>query len=126
MSFAGPLSNLLLAFLGAVVYGVLLKIGYRDTSVTGEYIFITLSVLVGLNINFAIFNLLPIPPLDGSKILNAFLPLKVYFKILKYERYAFPVLILLLYFNILTPVLSFFSNAIARSFFIVTLFIAGV
>jgi Zn-dependent protease len=51
------------------------------------------------------FNLLPIPPLDGSKIVGAFLPDRLYYRYLFYERYGMIILIILLYTGILTPLL---------------------
>ena len=58
--------------------------------------------LVQINLGLGIFNLIPIPPLDGSKVLNAILPQRLYFKIMDYERYGFILLILL----INTPIFS--------------------
>ncbi|MBO5364338.1 MAG: site-2 protease family protein, partial [Clostridia bacterium] len=59
--------------------------------------------LVQMNLGLGLFNLIPIPPLDGSKVLNAILPQRLYFKIMEYERYGFILLIVLIN-------LPFFSN----------------
>ena len=73
-----------------------------------------------MNLGLALFNLIPIPPLDGSKILNALLPQRLYFKIMEYERFGFIILILLInapFFNSLlygleSSVLEFYTNII--------------
>ena len=62
---------------------------------------------IRLNVMFAVFNLLPIPPFDGSRLVLAVLPSHIYFKIQKYERYILLVLILLLFSGILDIPLSF-------------------
>ncbi len=115
-SLAGPLSNIILAFVSYFLFGVVsLYLGdLLGTSLVGERVFyvliILLRTLVLMNISLAIFNLLPIPPLDGSKILNAVLPARIYFKIMQYERYGFIILIILINTPIFNSLLSLFSN----------------
>lgn len=87
VSLAGPATNLLLAFLFGLIYR-LFPLG----DVVGQIVI----VMVSLNIIWMIFNLLPIPPLDGSHILRVFTPEKFY-EIL--ERIGFPLLIVLLFFS---------------------------
>lgn len=90
---AGPASNLILGFFSALVYLVVFAL-VRDltfTSKTFGYLLIsnTLSFLYifhSINIGLGLFNLLPIPPFDGSRLLNVFLPPKTYFAIMKYEK----------------------------------------
>ena len=52
---------------------------------------------VVLNISLAVFNLIPIPPFDGSRIFYTFLPVNLYFKVMKYERYIMIAILLLLW-----------------------------
>ncbi|MCI6909662.1 MAG: site-2 protease family protein, partial [Clostridiales bacterium] len=66
--------------------------------------FATLAVL---NVGFAVFNLLPVPPLDGSRVVGLFLPQKWYWKIMQYERYIQVVVMLLLYLGVLTRPLAY-------------------
>ena len=112
-AIAGPISNLLLA----LVFTIFIKI-YYEVSRSPEFdtiLLITPWRLLGiflyygirLNIMFAVFNLLPIPPFDGSRLVLAVLPSHIYFKIQKYERYILLVLILLLFSDILDIPLSF-------------------
>lgn len=90
---AGPASNLILGFFSALIYLFVFAL-VRDltfTSRTFGYLLIsnTLSFLYifhSINIGLGLFNLLPIPPFDGSRLLNVFLPPKTYFAIMKYER----------------------------------------
>lgn len=89
---AGPLSNLILAFVSALLY-LLFYALVRDVRTDSDFVFnliintlIFLSVFHSINIGLAIFNLLPIPPLDGSRLLGLVLPEKIYYTILKYEQ----------------------------------------
>ncbi len=110
---AGPLSNILLALLAGVLMRFLLVLGVDD----GLLIYKFLTYLALINVLLAIFNLLPIPPLDGSKLLFAFLPISEQTKMLL-ERYGFIFLIVFLvlfssvFSAILYFVLNFFSNYI--------------
>ena len=70
------------------------------------------SVFVQINIMFGVFNLIPVPPLDGSRILLVFLPQKAYYFVIKYERFMMIALMVLLYFDFLTIPLNFMSNGI--------------
>ena len=72
------------------------------------YLFFMFSTYI--NISLGVFNLLPIPPLDGSKILAAVLPDKVYYKYMMYERYVMIALMLLLFSGVLGGVISGLSN----------------
>ena len=106
---AGPISNVILA----LIFTTILKIFYLllptiifngpDWAFTASYYFsFMLQLGIYYNIAFAIFNLIPAPPLDGSRILYAFLPSKWLFKIQLYERYFFlGVLVIMLIFSII-------------------------
>ncbi len=83
-ALAGPLSNLFLGFLGAFVYWLLLLI--FPNIVYHAYLIYFLSLFPVLNIYLAIFNLIPLPPFDGSRVLTAFLPDKYYIRLLQNER----------------------------------------
>lgn len=90
---AGPASNLILGFISAFVY-LLVFVFVRDmTFETKNFTFHLINNLLNfififhsVNIGLGLFNLLPIPPFDGSRLLNLFLPPDIYFKIMNYER----------------------------------------
>ena len=99
---AGPIMNLLLAFVFMIISNLYLVFIAPLTN-NGNYEIITgiYSVIyyyIYINISLAIFNLIPIPPFDGSRILFAFLPVKAYLKIMEYERY-FKIIILVIIFS---------------------------
>jgi len=103
-AFAGPLSNMILAMIVMFITGfVAIPLGSNANDVTMT-IFTLLRITVFLNIALAVFNMLPFPPLDGSKVLFSLLPEKWYYKVLRYERYGMVVLLVLmssqLFFNI--------------------------
>jgi len=99
---AGIIANFCLAF----IFGLVIRFTYGLNLPDGFY-FIT-SVIVVVNLALGIFNLVPIPPLDGSKILFSFLPRSAFSAMVIYERYALFVLILFIVFfsDILYPILS--------------------
>ena len=89
-ALAGPLSNLLLAFLAILPTRLLLLLTFTQENfafrlASAAYLFFDL--MAYLNISLAIFNLIPMPPLDGSRILGLILPPKAYFGLMRYERY---------------------------------------
>ncbi len=99
VSFAGPLSNLVFAFFALLLYSVLMNLGMIGLE-PGGLANMFMGQLIMINIYIAIFNLIPIPPLDGSKILMSFLSdanLGLYRQI---ERYAPLILIALIIIRI--------------------------
>jgi len=110
-ALAGPVSNLLLA----VVFALLLKLYYSFfifsvPANVAYFIYLFLVLGIRLNITLAVFNLIPIPPLDGSRIVLLFLPTETYFKIMRYERYLSIALMIALAFGLLDKPINLVSN----------------
>ena len=118
VSLAGPLSNIIQATLGIIIALLLSKITTQIIFLASliEIIIQFFMIFSILNISLAMFNLIPIPPLDGSKILNAVLPARLYFKIMQYERYGFIILIILINTPIFGRLLGFFQNLLLSGF----------
>lgn len=111
-SLAGPASNFIMAFLAMIVYKVLGILSFVRDNSTMEMVAMVFLYITLINISLAVFNFLPIPPLDGSKIFNAVLPEKWYFTIMRYENIIFIVLIILVYSGLLDIPLSFLQNKV--------------
>lgn len=113
---AGPLSNLLLAF----IFTAFLKIFIVCTAnvvpttqfAANLLYFIGVFFVSGISMNLmlAVFNLLPIPPFDGSRLFLIVLPSKIYFKIQQYERYIFIAFFILLATGVIDPVFYFIRD----------------
>lgn len=120
-AFAGPVSNIILAFLFYIIYKIAAPF-LLDSKII-EYLLLICRYVVQINISLAVFNLIPIPPLDGSKLLFAFLSDRNYYKLMQYERYFYGLLILLLFVGALDTPLYFLRNLILRLFELLTFWI---
>jgi Zn-dependent protease len=101
VSLAGPVANLLLAAVFAAVFGFLLRGG---AALLGRYampVMLMAQAGVTVNIGLAVFNLVPVPPLDGSKVLQGLLPLPQALAFSRLEPYGFMVLLLLIFSGII-------------------------
>lgn len=99
VALAGPLTNMLLACVfGVVLRIVLATVSYATLTGSPTWVFILLMLQTGVIINFGLawLNLLPIPPLDGSKVLAYWLPPQMAWRYMSVERYGFVILLLLL------------------------------
>ena len=95
-ALAGPLSNLILAFFSMGLYlfalvtlsGANIEVDSIGFSIA-QNLLLFLYIFQSVNVGLGVFNLLPIPPFDGSRLLNVIFPPKIYFGIMKYERYIY-------------------------------------
>ena len=95
-ALAGPLSNLVLGFFSAFFYLLIIALFWEKAYFAGGFHYhlvdntiLFLGIFFTVNVGLGLFNLIPIPPFDGSRLLNVVLPPKYYFGIMKYERYIY-------------------------------------
>jgi Zn-dependent protease len=118
VSIAGILANLLIAVIAFIILKVLLRTSLGDSIPESiqEPVFLFLQFLLTMNISLAIFNLLPFPPLDGSKVLETFLPASMQPILETMERYGYLILMALMYmgfFRIVSaPIFKLFYSLI--------------
>ena len=116
-SFAGPVANFLLAFVCIFCLILILKLNPLFLySNLGSLLESILSMTATLNIGFGLFNLIPVPPLDGSKVLFAFLPDEQYYRFIQGSPFFMLVLVVLIYLGILSQPLSMMQNGIWNAF----------
>lgn len=109
VSFSGPAMNLFLCFLAELIMLTMMKLGYLSVGQGGYYF---LYWIMLYNVWFAIFNLIPIPPLDGSQILEMLLPEKQAYAFHHIsQKYSFLVLIILLFSGVLGRIITPISEA---------------
>ena len=109
-ALAGPVSNFLLALLTLLAARIFCDVAaYSEAN---QRILDFLLMVALLSIGLGLFNLLPIPPLDGSKVLFALLPARAYDKLMRYERYGMALLAILLLTNVLDAPLTFLREGL--------------
>jgi Zn-dependent protease len=114
---AGPLTNLTLAFLSAMALRVLITHLHGPGGATIVFPLAKMCwASVNVNIALAVFNLLPLPPLDGGRVVTGLLPLAAARRFARIERYGFLILLLLLYTNtvdrLINPVIRALTDAL--------------
>ena len=113
---AGPLSNLAMAWVSALGMQICAGLAQGGAGLPLVIAFLFFQTLFYLNLNLAVFNLLPIPPFDGSRILLVVLPQKWYFRVMRRERLLLLVIFLLLILGVFDPVLVWLDTHLARFF----------
>jgi Zn-dependent protease len=120
VSIAGILANLLIAIIAFTILKVLIVTNSVGAIPEGirEPVILFLDFLLTMNISLAVFNLLPFPPLDGSKILDTFLPESLKPGLAALEQYGFLLLMILMYMGffsaIINPVLRLVYSLLLR------------
>lgn len=113
-ALAGPASNLLMAFIFAWIYYIFVFFTMRSDSAAIQLVQLFFYYAFYVNISLAVFNLIPIPPLDGSKILAMVIPTKYYFKYMQYERYVMIGLLVLLFLGVLNAPITYLSDFVSK------------
>jgi Zn-dependent protease len=118
VALAGPLCNILQAFVFMFLFCAISSVNTTNMGIV--YIAFFFYYAAQVNVSLGVFNLLPIPPLDGSRLATALLPAKYYFKIMQYERYIMIGLFVLLFTGILSTPLSYLSMLISNLIYKIT------
>ena len=108
VALAGPLSNIVLAFIMLLINNILMVTGLVGYAIIEQLYYFLLYIAI-ISISLAVFNLIPVPPFDGSRILFVFLPQRLYFQIMRYERYIFIGIFVLVYSGLLDRPLDFLN-----------------
>ena len=120
-ALAGPVSNLIAGFVGMFLLFISYLFIPLISNEVAYYIFSfvtsVFSFFTSVNISLAVFNLIPFPPLDGSRLLAAFLPDRIYYRMMQYERYLFIALMALIATDALDPIISTLSGGITNLYF---------
>ena len=118
VSIAGPIMNFILAFIFALIYCAVYKFGSMSflNSTIGSTTLLVLSGVISINIGLGVFNLIPLPPLDGSKVILPFLPQKAKNWFINNEQIFYIIFVVLWITNlagyIITPAITGVSNGI--------------
>lgn len=115
-AISGSLMNFIVSFIMIIVSMLMIKYHWAYKNDIFNYIFQVVTLCASINVGLGIFNLIPIPPLDGSKILMGVLKEETYFKLMQYEMQLSFILILLLISGFLNGPLFYARSSILNVF----------
>lgn len=126
VALGGPVMNFIISFISLFIMGVIIKMtgGYAGDIIV--FVFNLLSYIVMINLGLGVFNLIPVPPLDGSKVLGAVLPEDKYFKYMQYEKYGYIILLILLGVGLISGPLSFVTGTLYDGMWTIVRLVLGI
>ena len=123
-ALAGPVSNLIIAIVFLALYGFLYPLLYASN--VGATVLDILNTTAIISISLGIFNIIPVPPLDGSKVLFSCISDSAYYKLMRYERYGMLVVALLLFTGVLSGPMSSALQFVYGTLFFVAQWATGL
>ena len=115
-ALAGPVSNLIMAFIFTLFYCAVFRFSNVVSGTMAYSVAYFFMYAAQVNISLAVFNFIPVPPLDGSRIISVIIPEKYYFGIMKYERYIVLGVMALVLIGALDTPMALASGAISKLF----------
>ena len=112
-ALAGPIANLVMAFVFYLVMNIFVVVSkFQPANVFVQVVYLFFQYAAELNIMLAVFNLIPIPPLDGSRLLGILLPSSAYYKIMRYEQIIEIAVFALIIFGAFNVPLAYLTNVV--------------
>jgi Zn-dependent protease len=109
-AMAGPVANLILAYLSMVIRKLLYY--WAPVNQVTWFLALFFQYMVYMNVSLAVFNLIPVPPLDGSRVALVLLPQKLYFKVMKYEQVIMIIMLAAVWFGLFDTPLSYLNSIV--------------
>lgn len=125
VALAGPLMNLIVGFICVFISHVIIRFHLIHGSIS-LYLLLVLNMSAIMNIGLGVFNLIPVPPLDGSKLLLGIVNEETYFKILRYEQPLSFILLMLLLLGVLDGPLGYAQGAFMNCFSTISRILLGM